>query len=467
MAIVDQNNRSNQDQSEFEHTEPFGWGAFSFGIIFGVLLVYFVAVRPSKENISTLELRVSRLDRTLKELVDIKGSVGTTNDLLSSLKNQAELTQHATESLKQSKLLNERIVSAASRTNQAHMSLSRLTRLNDEIQRHSDKVDGSLNALSALGHVQDTLIHQDGLTSASLAALTNVDILRTKVLDMQQQLTEAEVALDRMSSLHSRMTNEYDSALNAESTANQWMNMQDQLLIVGTDIPAASRALTDLVRLKDKTLLHAEEARQADFVLDNILEMPADLLEYAADQDLAMASHTLQSMIKVLDKTLEQANTARHADLVLDNMLQLHQDLAEAEPQSKAARMVANHMMMIEADLIAQAGDTDEAYCNLHDLLSIRDRLDSESGQLERASSTLHELVKIKDDLLLEVPAVAAEPKGNSFSLINVIKDAVVDLGWLVPVSLDEVQNFAQQLLPSNRETTVAERQELDQPATR
>ena len=169
----------------------------------------------------------------------------------------------------------------------------------------------------------------------------------------------------------------------------------------------------------------------------------------------------------MLDKTLEQANTARHADFVLDNMLQLQDDLVEAEPQSKAAQMVANHMMMIEADLIAQAGDTDEAYCNLHDLLSIRDRLDSESGQLEKASSTLHELVQMKDELLLEIPAVAAEPNGNSFSLFSAIKDAIANSDLLVPVSLDELKGFAQQMLTPRNESSVAELPGVDQPATR
>lgn len=254
--------------------EPYSWGSFAFGIMLGVILVYVFAVRPSEEHLHELNIRVSRLDRTVEKLTKAKETVDGTVDLLSQLAKQKELT--------------EQVQVVADMNEKLKAQFSRLSTMNADIH-------------------------------------------------------EAQVALDRIASLHTRVSDQYPVAIQAEQAFNQLVNLQSQVLLSQKDSRLASSSLSDLLHLQQRIVQQAEDARLADMVLKNVFAMQDDLID--------------------------------------------GQHLAEK------ARRVANNMIQIETDLICQTEDSQFAVQSLDQLLTMQRKLNRAGRTMEDGQSLVGELL--------------------------------------------------------------------------
>lgn len=304
-----------------EHAyEPYSWGSFAFGIILGVVLVYVFAVRPSEEQLHDLNIRVSRLDRSVEKLSKAATTVSGTNDLLASLEEQKQLTQ-------------------------------RVSAVNDQL-----------------------LAQFQRLTAMELA------------------MHEAEVTLDRISSLHDRVASQYPAAIQAEHAFNQSANLNSQLILAQGDVRKAKLTLADLVNLQDRLVLQAQQAKQADLVLQNVFAM--------------------------------------------------QQDLVDGQSRTKKARQVANDMIQIEADLICQMGDSQFAVQSLEQLLTMQKQLNRAGRDMEEAQTTVGELLA-----RLGSPTPASSPS-SSVSPWKVIQSlsSQVSQQRLLPMNQSELHRLAEHL---------------------
>lgn len=309
----------NHDGDEHGY-EPYSWGSFAFGIILGVVLVYVFAVRPSEEQLHDLNIRVSRMDRTVEKLSKAASTVGDTNDLLATLEEQKRLTQ-------------------------------RVSAVNDQL-----------------------LAQFQRLTSMELA------------------MHEADVTLDRISSLHNRVADQYPSAVQAEHAFNQSANLHTQLILAQGDVRKAKLTLADLVNLQDRLVLQAEQAKQADLVLENVFAM--------------------------------------------------QQELVEGQSRTEKARRVADHMIQIEADLICQSGDSQFAVQSLEQLLTMQKQLNRAAHEMEDAHSTVGEFLA---RLGSPTPALSPSSHASPWKVIKSLANQVSQQRVL-PMNAVELHRLAEHL---------------------
>ena len=264
-------NHPHEHDGEEQGYEPYSWGSFAFGIILGVILVYIFAVRPSEQQLHDLNIRISRLDRTVERLSKAAKTVTGTNDLLTSLKQQKEMA--------------------------------------DQLSMINDKLVAQFDRLSKI----------------------------------EVAMNDADVALDRISSLHDRVADQYADAIEAETVFNQAANLNSQLILAQGDVLRARSTLADLVNMQNQVLVHAEHSKQANLVLNNIFAM----------QD----------------------------------------DLVDGQARTDKARQVADNMIQIEADLICQSGDSQYAVQSLEQLLTMQKQLNRAGLKMEDGQPSVGELM--------------------------------------------------------------------------
>lgn len=317
-----QKNSHGYDREE-QGYEPYSWGSFAFGIMLGVILVYIFAVRPSEEHLHELNIRVSRLDRTVEKLTKATETVDGTVDLLSQLAKQKELTQQV-----------------------------------QVVAEMNEKLKAEFSRLSA----------------------------------MNLEIYEAEVALDRVASLHSRVADQYPMALKAEQAFNQLANLQSQALLSQNDSRRANASLADLLNLQQRLVQQAEDARLADLVLKNVFAMQDDLV---AGQD-----------------------------------------------RTEKARRVANNMIQIEADLICQTEDSQFAVQSLDQLLTMQRQLNRAGRTTEVGPSIVGELVAQGENLKRNL---SPSSPVNPWRVLQTLAKQMTPQ-QLLPINPSELQRLANHL---------------------
>ncbi|PQO44485.1 hypothetical protein C5Y93_18925 [Blastopirellula marina] len=289
----------------------------------GVILVYVFAVRPSEEHLHELNVRVSRLDRTMQKLTRATDTIDGTVDLLTQLERQKELTDQV-----------------------------------KVVAEMNEKLKAQFCRLSA----------------------------------MSLDIHEAEVTLDRITSLHHRVADHYPVALKAEQTFNQAANLQSQILLSGNDFRRADVALTDLLHMQKQIVQQSDSARMADQVLSNILAMQNDLV----------------------------ANQNR----------------------TQKARLVADNMIQIEADLICQMGDSQFAVQSLEQLLTMQKQLNRAGNTMEDGQSILGELLAQERNLK---PSSSPSSQVDPWKVIQTVVSQTLPK-QVLPINSQELFRLANRL---------------------
>ncbi|GAA4419826.1 hypothetical protein [Bremerella cremea] len=258
--------RNTHDYDGEEHGyEPYSWGSFAFGIILGVILVYIFAVRPSEEQLHDLNIRVSRMDRSVEKLGKAAKTITGTNDLLVSLEQQKDLAQRVST-------INDKL-------------LAQFARLS--------KIELAMN---------DAEVTLDRIAS-----------LHDRVAQQYPAAIQAENVFNQSASLNSQLILAQDDVRRAKLTLADLVNMQNNVLLQAEHSKRADLVMSNIFAMQRELAENASRTEKARRVADQMIQIEADLICQTGDSQFAVQSLeqllTMQKQLNRAGRTMEDGQS--------------------------------------------------------------------------------------------------------------------------------------------------------------
>lgn len=278
---------SHAHNGEEQGYEPYSWGSFAFGIMLGVILVYIFAVRPSEEHLHELNIRVSRLDRTVEKLTKATETVDGTVDLLSQLAKQKELT----EQVQVVADMNEKLI----------VQFSRLSAMNLDLHK-------------------------------SEVTLDRIASLHGRVAQQYPNAIQAEQAFNQLANLQSEILLTQKDSRQANASLADLLNLQERIVQQAGNARLADLVLKNVFAMQDELVAEQDRTEKARRVANNMIQIEADLICQTEDSQFAVQS--LDQLLTMQRKLNRAASTMEDGQSIVGELLARGRSLKQASSPS-------------------------------------------------------------------------------------------------------------------------------------
>lgn len=316
---------------------------FAVTMLIAAAVVFFglqvMMVGPLKSQLSSIQARLDDSEKDMRKLVAERNQLWKTNDLLSSLQDQAKQvdsihatlasmqtlrehvqkeslqTQNAIASFNSISALHKQLAAQGSQTKIASSQLDSLLALRQTVTESGDKTDAALAAIDDLADITDAAIAGSTQIAEAEESITKLSELKYRMLGESDGLAAAEQGLERIVSLHKKLST--DNIASAEENANRLLVINDSLAAANTE--AAGVNLDGLINLESKLAAKGAEVAQSiqslEILDDFRVEMDSHIRSIEGIRrtmvEIAMLESSVGRAARVLQPLVELSNLRR------------------------------------------------------------------------------------------------------------------------------------------------------------
>ncbi|MFN9718136.1 MAG: hypothetical protein ACK58L_05540 [Planctomycetota bacterium] len=340
--------RKHSDQ-EMRGFRSFMWMSMvmSLGVVFfGIQLMM---VGPLKGRLDNIQARLNVSESNMGKLVAARESVFRTNDLLTTLNEQA------------------------------------------------GRLDDLQSNIASIETLRSTVTKESEAASSALAALEQMKKVQERLIATQQQTTQASAQLAAMSELQQAILNGSHSTEVAQNSLDGLVALQNRLIAVSNNYDQASEGVSNMADLTQRVITQSEDLQMAVQKFDEFVGLKDSVRVASADIDRAKADMAgLNSLLGDLSATGEKLSVAQENTRT---MVAMNETLSGSASQLESAQQSLDSLISMQDSLVKQSDQVAAAIQNLEIMDDFRVEVASHVDSLEQLRHTLMELAMMESTL--------------------------------------------------------------------
>ncbi len=263
---------------------------FAVTMLIAAAVVFFglqiMMVGPLKSQLSTIQARLDDSEKDMRKLVAERNQLWQTNDLLSSLQEQATKVKSIQASLTSLQNLREHVQKESQQTQKAMAAFNSISSLHKQLAAQDQHTKMALSQLDSLLTLRQSITDAGGKTDAALAAIDDLADVTEAAVAGSSQIAEAEASITKLAELKYRMLGESDGLKAAEEGMQRIASLHSKL--ASNDIVAAEENANRLLVINDS--LAAANTEVAGSNLDGLIDLESKLAAKGAEVAQAVQS---------------------------------------------------------------------------------------------------------------------------------------------------------------------------------
>jgi len=408
---INQTTIQRQNHSEVRAFRQYLWLSILMGlgvVFFGIQLL---VVGPLKGRLDRIQTRLDKSETSMSRLVAAGSAAGRTNDLLTSLNQQAGQLSTLRSSLSDIRALRESVEQEGVAAADAMASVQNISEVQDRLISGRDRTIAAGEQLSAMEALQQSILDGAEGTQVADASLQGIVALQNRLIASSGNYEQASKGAARMADLAQRVIAESDEVAVAAEKFNQFVGLRDSVVAASENLPQAAAGIHGLADLRT-SVLGASEQLQAS--LDNARQLnELNAMLGGEAERIATAQRNLQALLNIQQQlaTATEQVTAAVQNFEILNEFQAEVSLHIRSLESLRRTLLEIAMMETTLGRVARTIEPLTQIGNLRRLGDeevreaarvILDRRTNRYSQAETADEVSGDAESVSDD---EVPA--------------------------------------------------------------
>lgn len=315
-------------------------------VFFGMQLMM---VGPLKGQLDGIQARLEESEGNMKKLVAGRDAVWKTNNLLTSIEEQAGHLQ------------------------KVQKSLADIQSLRSNIQREAESSAVAMAALDRISAVQDRLVASQQQTQHAAVQVARVDDILTKIIHGSEN---AEVAANSMDGI---------------------VALQNRVIAASNNYEKASEGITNLADLTQRMVAQSEELKVASLRFDEFVSL-ANAIK-AEPADLETAKTTIAALNTLKDLAVASGEKLEVAQENTRTLVAMNETLSSNNLKLDASLKNLDSLVALGTTLSQQSENVAEAIQNLEIMDDFRTELAGHVKSLEGVRRTMMEIAMMESTL--------------------------------------------------------------------
>ena len=315
-------------------------------VFFGMQLMM---VGPLKGKLDGIQARLDESEANMKKLVAGRDSVWKTNNLLTSIEEQA------------------------GHVRKVQKSVADIQNLRSSIQREAESSSVAMAALDRISAVQDRLVAGQQQTLQASTQITKLDELLTKIVHGSENAEVANNSVDGIVAL------------------------QNRVIAASNNYEQASEGITKLADLTQRMAAQTEELKIASTRFDEFVGLTNSI--QVAAFNLESAKTTVSEMNTLKDQLVASGEKLTVAQDNARVLVAMHDTLTSDSLQLETSRRNLDSLVAMGTSLSSQSQHVAEAIQNLEIMDDFRTELATHVKSLEGVRRTMMDIVMMESTL--------------------------------------------------------------------
>ena len=369
----------------------------SVSILISMAVVFFgmqlMMIGPLQGRLEEIQTRLDLTGHSMKRLVSARDTVWETNDLLTSLEDQAGHLSGLQNSIGEMAAVQNRLREVAQSSDTALNVLDQITEVQSRLAYCDGQITEAGTQLMRLEQLRDDLIRGTDRTEVADNSLSGIVALQNRVIAASGGYENASAGIASLTDLTQRMIAQSDELQMAAEHFDRFVALQDRVITAGQGLETASTSLAELDRLTQRMAKESESIQVAARQFDEFIG--------------------LRDAVAATSIGLDEAREAAGQMAALkDEILRSDEHLRLAEKNART--LVAMNEVLGQKDI-----NVDLAQHNLSGMLEIQHVLSRDDGRVAAAIENL----EILEDFWNEV--------GNYVSDFSELRHTLVELATM------------------------------------
>ena len=328
--------------SEFGGFRSFMWICMVMSLAVVFFGMQLMMVGPLKGRLDGIQARLAESEGSMKKLVAGRDSVWKTNNLLTSIEEQAGHMQRVQK------------------------SLAEIQNLRSSIQREAEASSVAMAALDRMSAVQDRLVAGQQQTQQASTQITKLDELLTTIINGSQNADVANNSMDGIVAL------------------------QNRIIAASNNYEQANEGISNLAELSQQMVAQSEELKVASQRFDEFVGLANSISTAAAN--LETAKTTVAELNALTDQLVASGEKLTVAQENARVMVAMNDTLSSDSLKLEASRSHLDSLMAMGATLSNQSQHVAEAIQNLEILDDFRTELAAHVKSLDGVRRTMMDI---------------------------------------------------------------------------
>jgi hypothetical protein len=336
-------------KSEFGGFRSFMWICMVMSLAVVFFGMQLMMVGPLKGRLDGIQARLEESDGNMKKLVAGRDAVWKTNNLLTSIEEQASHVQ------------------------KVQKSLADIQNLRSSIQREAESSAVAMAALDRMSAVQDRLVASQQQTQKATLQVTKLDDLLTTIIHGGET---SEIAANSMDGI---------------------VALQNRVIATSNNYEKASEGITNLADLTQRIVAQSEELKVASSRFDEFVGL-ANAIK-AAPADLEAAKTTVAALNDLKDQVAASGEKLEVAQEYTRTLVAMNETLSSGSLKLDASRKNLDSLVALGNTLSSQSEHVAEAIQNLEIMDDFRTELAAHVKSLEGVRRTMVDIAMMESTL--------------------------------------------------------------------
>jgi DNA repair exonuclease SbcCD ATPase subunit len=294
---INQTTIQRHSASEVRAFRQYLWLSILMGlgvVFFGIQLL---VVGPLKGRLDRIQTRLEKSESSMNRLVASGSTAGKTNDLLTSLNQQAGHLAGLRGSLAEIRALHDSVKQEGTAAAEAMTAVEQIAQVQDRLIAGKDRTTAAGEQLAAMEALQQAILDGAEGTEVADASLQGIVALQNRLIASSGNYEQASEGAARMADLAQRVIAESDDVAAAAEKFNQFVGLRDSVVAASEKLPDAQAGIQGLAALRTD-VLGASEQLQAS--LDNARQLnELNAMLSGEAERIATARQNLQALLTI------------------------------------------------------------------------------------------------------------------------------------------------------------------------
>ncbi len=314
-------------------------------VFFGMQLMM---VGPLKGRLDGIQARLEESEGNMKKLVAGRDTVWKTNNLLTSIEEQASHIQKVQKSFAEIQSLRGNIQREAESSAVAMAALDRMSAVQDRLVASQQQTQQATVQVTRLDDLLTTIIH--GGENAEIAAnsMDGIVALQSRIIAASNNYEKASEGIANLADLTQRMVAQSEELKAASSRFDEFVSLANAIKAEPTDLESAKTTVAALNSLKDQLVASGETLEVAQQNTRTLVAMNETL---SGSLKLDESRKNLDSLVALGTTLSSQSEHVAEAIQNLEIMDDFRTELAGHVKSLEGVRRTMMEIAMMESTL--------------------------------------------------------------------------------------------------------------------
>ncbi|MDA1231279.1 MAG: hypothetical protein O2856_10940 [Planctomycetota bacterium] len=315
-------------------------------VFFGMQLMM---VGPLQGRLDGIQARLEESDGSMKKLVAGRDAVWKTNNLLTSIEEQASHVRKVQASLSEMEKLRISIHREAEASAVAMAALDRMSAVQERIVAGRQQTLQATNQITKLDELLTAIIHGSENTEVAANSMDGIVALQNRVIAASNNYEKASEGITNLADLTQRMVAQSEELKIASAKFDEFVGLANSIRVASVDLDSAKATAAEMSILKEQLLASGE---QMDVAQENVRVLVAmnDTLS-GESLKLDVSRNNLDSLVAMGTTLSCQSQQVGEAIQNLEIMDDFRTELAGHVKSLEGVRRTMMDIAMMESTL--------------------------------------------------------------------------------------------------------------------